>query len=344
MIDNQTAQSMYIEKYSTQTITILPEMNSQGKLERDDKNNNLSGLVDLGKAQLQSLDNYPYSYSLLLYNENGEFQLVNQNEKISLSLDWDNYTNYKINARKIYSDVYDDITNTFTLNIPESESFGVYLIFLNNKPIKSFRIDNNKIKITDGNLKYIDKIYNRLDLIIFGDQTLRNTPITISYLGVSLIYDYNKFINEEYFPNEPHVEEMILYDAPTYSESITKASIKEDFDYRGKTYVNDMSATLDMTFMIDNTHYDLYNQYKGSIFRVIIVNPLVDKIDIYNNCYISDGITFEYNKTTNNRRVVVDVDNRIEILVPSVKPYGKELYNEGYYNGETIIINSKKVK
>ena len=321
MIDNQTAQSMYIEKYSTQTITILPEMNSQGKLERDDKNNNLSGLVDLGKAQLQSLDNYPYSYSLLLYNENGEFQLVNQNEKISLSLDWDNYTNYKINARKIYSDVYDDITNTFTLNIPESESFGVYLIFLNNKPIKSFRIDNNKIKITDGSLKYIDKIYNRLDLIIFGDQTLRNTPITISYLGVSLIYD-----------------------APTYSESITKASIKEDFDYRGKTYVNDMSATLDMTFMIDNTHYDLYNQYKGSIFRVIIVNPLVDKIDIYNNCYISDGITFEYNKTTNNRRVVVDVDNRIEILVPSVKPYGKELYNEGYYNGETIIINSKKVK
>lgn len=342
IIDNLTATNVYVEKRKMLTITANQDANNSGVLVVDDNNNQLVSIIDTGDTALYKLKSYNGEGGLMLYNPiTHHIQIAQEGSFLNVGLDSIKGTRYFLNAKRIISSSVKGTTFQLQLN-----GLKIFKLFLDNgMEVSDYTIEGNTITVNGLQRGFIDDFSK---LVAFCYESIEitdsNTSFQIEYMGYDIIFNLDRFMDEENFiPPIFNGREVTVFESLIVNSSTTRESFKSNFEYRGKGVIQSVKNTFDLSLFGASDIEDIYSYLGSDEFRVICVNPTFGRVILINNCYIENGTSINLEKEKNLKRTTVDCGNYIDIISSYTEAYGTGRYGTGVYGGMRII-NSHRVK
>ena len=341
LFDNMNNSEMYIEFFSEINITINSSTNENGKILIDDLNNDLIGIFDIGITKLKKLETYTESRKLLLYDTR-TWGLYSQEDVIQNYIDFDNGTNYKIDADIEYYSTFDGISQFTFTSLTDKDIFKV---FLNGIEVVDYSKSGDNIIIQGDFLDYIDIIDNDMFIITYSSIQTISFDIIITYDGFNQIFDPIRFL-DDCILDKTNLTKIGFYKSFDITNSRENTKFKNNFEIAPTTFTNDIRNSLNIEHLQDSLFNDIQILVGNNKFRLIQHNPHIGKAIFYNNCSINDGDTSRIAKENNTRRFTVDFGNYIIAGFESeLSYYGEGIYGFGTYGayGGYLIFNSRRV-
>ena len=341
LFDSMSNSELYVEFFKEINITINSLTNKNGVIKKDDLDNNLTGIMDIGVTKLKKLKTYTESRKLLLYDSR-TWGLYSQGDTIQNYIDFDNGINYKINADIEYYTTFD---GTSQFNFTSLTDKSIFKVFLNGIEVTDYSKNGNNIIIQGIFLDYIDIIDNDMFIITYGTIQTISSDIIITYDGFSQIFDVDRFL-DECILDLTDLTKIGFYKSLDVTNSKENTKFKNNFEMAPITYTNDVRSSLNIENLQDSLYNDIKMLVGNNKFRLIQHNAQMSKVIFYNNCSINDGDTFRMAKENNTRRFTVDFGSYIiagfETGLDININYGEGIYGYGAYGGY-LIFNSRRV-
>ena len=346
IIDNLTATETYVEKRMKIPITCNDKHNSNGIIEEDDLGNKLVSIVDSGDTYLYRLSDYKGKDGIILYSEETkQMRLVHKGDDINLRVDFGKGIRYYVGAKRVIATERNEYV--FKCELSDANIFKVFLD--TGREIKSYTFDASGITVSGADRLYIDDFS---ELIIYtytsnSSTTYMNLKETIDnsfvieYYGYDSIWDLDGFISGEYFKGFKGIE-IISFDNLEISQSISKDSIKKNFNNSAITRINAIENTVSLNIFNVSDTQDLVHYIGTSDFRILLINPIFGRIVLINNCKIDDGVSLIFEKERNYKKIGIVCGNYIDINLSNPSEYGLGRYGRGQYGNGVEIWNSAR--
>lgn len=338
MIDSLGDSSVYVEKYSSQTITINSTKNQNGIIEVDDNGNDMIGIYDIGAVDLGNLTTYTYTDKLLIYNDQvDKWGLYSQGEEIRETINWVNGSKYYIKAKYISSDTFSG--KTFTIDTAGKNIFKVYV---NGREVSTYTRTDSQITVLGIDAMFVDVNINEMTVVVYDSNQTLSDDIVITYQGVSVIFDFEEFIKTGYFDNKPLVREITIFENLTDNHEKEMSIIKNGFRKRGVDVNLGDLFNLEIQTKTGKDFVNYLSFLRKDVHRTIIVNPYNENIIIYNNQKIINGTSKNYDKDGNVTRVQATTDNKITVYTEVERAYGEGEYGLHVYGTKYAIHNTSR--
>ncbi|MGL6101211.1 MAG: hypothetical protein ACRCZ9_11705 [Fusobacteriaceae bacterium] len=361
IIDSLASTKVYVEKKSLLKIIGNSETNNDGFLRVDSSGNKLISNIDSGDTPLYRLEKYSGSYGLMLYNPTTKnIQIAQQGDFLNVGIDFDKGTRYFIGARRIKS--ISHLKNTFTLDLGDSRIFKV---FMDGREIKNYSVTNNSITL-NGNESYLIDMFSELVVYtylsnevkgsvsrgVMRDESVASPVVNVfsdtsydafvmEYYQYPKIWDYELFLNEEYFEGG-NIIPLYNFNEASITQNVSRTTYRSGFSYSMNTRINSVENTVELNTFEGNDRVDMVRYVGNDEFRLVFANPAFGRFVLLNNCKADGGGSIMYNKEKNTRKVSLHCGNYVDIVRDFTKEYGSDEYSEGVYGGGLSVYNSHR--
>lgn len=339
MIDSLIDTNVYFEKPIEVTISCNKNINQNGTLEKDDKENSLLSNIDSGDTCIGKLTSYNGNDGILIYNSTTkEIELLGVGDISHIDIDFQRGVKYFIGASKVIATRKSGLT--FNADIGDKSIFKVYL---DGREVGLFSNDETTITVQGISSARVDD-FSKLTIFVYETNIIADdTEFVFTYNNYETIYLEDSFMSLQYFrDNSFNGEEMEGIETISPSQDIGLTQVRNSFKNADMSVLNKVTNTLDVTSYIFDDYLDLIDVIGLNNFRIILINPFFKRCTIFNNCKIDNGVTLGFEKEANTRTYKLDCGNRIEITVHANVDglYGKGLYGKGVYGANTTVVNS----
>lgn len=336
LLTNKMSFDWYIEKYKSIKINISATSNSGGILYVDEFNNSLYSTLNVGVSVITKIVGYSSNYqnSLLIYDDN-TFTLCRDyvtkgTNKFYPIIHPNLPVKYKINAKSDKILNSDDST-FFALNLTGRNIFKVRL---NNAEILNYTASSTGITVN----QVLDPFENELEVIHYSTNQTITTPFYLTYEGVEVRYNLETKTCDSttFFDNMTFIE---VFNDLSDSINKTLVNIGNSRDTNEEQIMTDLENSI--TLNLPNGRFDLQDIVEDKPFRLVAYAPMEDIFIYWNNCKISNGITFTVGTDTNNLNTSINFYDRVIVYgnSPVNEAYGSGLYGVGLYGLRTISSN-----
>jgi len=347
MIEGLTDTSFYVEQKTLINIEGTTSINSEGVIKIDEESNSLVSTIDCGDGYLNSVLTYTGDKSLLLYNTTmKKYQLVTQDDDISIPLDFELGLNYCLEAEVVGGVISDYSRYKFTLDTPIK---NVFKIFLDGYEITKYitgDLDENsefsEISIIDSQVIRVDE-FSEISVIAYESTVPTETLyFKLNYYGYTTIWSFDEFSEAEYFESGFLGMELQTISDISISQDVTSTSSSKPFSNRKDKIINKIENTLELTTFNYSESRDFVHYIKNNYFRFIMNNMFYGKTTILNDCKIDDGYSTEVGEKI-TKEFSIEFGNLIEVdYSEDLGGYGSGLYGKGEYGSRTSVINSSR--
>ena len=342
IIDALANTNVYVEKKTLITITANKTKNNEGLLKIDDLDNQLISKIDSGNTLISRVKEYSCEDSLMLYNQTTkQIQLVKSGDSVNIPIDFITGTKYFLCSKRII--VSEHNNNIFNIDLKDYSIFKIYLD--NGMELLNYTYDNSKKELLIKGLeaKLIEELSEIIIFVYKKDinSSLIENYFVLEYYNYASVYDYNNFINGNYFDDIDFIGyELICFEKLIVNENVEKETTRPNFSPCDKKIIKNIEVSCELETFNATDLVDFVQYVGNDEFRLVLINPSFGRFFFVNNCAIDNGVNITFQKEGNMKNCKISCGNYIDVKIDSSVEYGKGLYGKGLYGGGTWITNS----